>query len=125
MSTTQGAAADIAKKYVDAWIAGDVETAMSFVADDIECLAPTGPIAGSAGYREFLTTFVNAISNEKLVDVFGDDEHAVTVYRVDYAPVVTDFRGAEHLTVVDGKITKVISIFDLAPMIQAQAGQQV
>jgi len=55
--------------------------------------------------------------------VLGDDNHAATVYVVQ-TPFAKDFRGMEYLTVKDGKIIHVVSVFDLSPMIKAGASAQ-
>jgi len=120
MTTTSGSAQEIAGEYARAWLAADAEKALGFIADDIVCDAPSGPVKGREGYREFLGPFVSLIvpASGKLIDVLGDNDHAATVYTLD-TPFAKDFRGAEYLTVKDGKITHVISVFDLSPMIKA------
>jgi predicted ester cyclase len=123
MTDTTGTAQKIADEYVRAWLGGDAERALSFIADDVECQAPTGLIQGREGYRQFLAPFATSLVSGKLTDVLGDGEHAVTVYTIE-TPVLKDFRGMEYLTVEDGKITRVISVFDRLPVVQARGGPQ-
>ena len=113
----------IAEEYVRAWLAGDAEKALSYVADDIVCEAPFGRITGLDGYRQFLAPFVSALVSGELIDVLGDEEHAATVYVVE-TPFAKDYRGMEYLTVKDGKITEVISVFDMSPSLKAKAAAQ-
>jgi predicted ester cyclase len=120
--TITGSAQKIADEYVRAWLAGDAEKALSFIADDIVCDAPNGQIKGLEGYRQFLAPFVTALISGELIDVLGDDDHAATVYTVE-TPFAKDFRGMEYLTVSGGKITHVVSVFDTSPMIKARALQ--
>lgn len=120
MSTTTGSAQKVADEYVRAWIAGDVEKALSLVADDVVCVAPSGQAEGLEAYRQFLEPFATSLLGGTVIDVLGDDTHAATVYTVEL-PFAKDFRGAEYLTVENGKITNAISVFDLTPMIQAGA----
>jgi hypothetical protein len=115
---TPTSARQIAHDYVQAWLRGDVETALSFIADDIVCEAPNRVIEGLAGYREFLTPFATALLSSELIDVLADDTHAATAYRVE-TPFAKDYRGMEYLTVHAGKITHAISVFDLSPIIAA------
>lgn len=110
----------IAEEYVRAWLAGDAEKALSYVADDIVCEAPFGRVTGLEGYRQFLAPFVGSLLGGELIDVLGDEEHAATVYVVE-TPFAKDYRGMEYLTVKDGKITEVISVFDLSPGLKAKA----
>lgn len=113
----------IVENYVRAWLAGDAEKALSYIAEDIVCEAPFGRVTGLAGYRQFLTPFVTALVSGELIDVLGDDEHAATVYVVE-TPFAKDYRGMEYLTVKDGKITEVISVFDMSPSLKAKAATQ-
>jgi hypothetical protein len=122
MTTDTGAARTIADEYVRAWTSGDAEKALSFVADDVVCEAPSGRIEGIEGYRRFLAPFVGTMLKGEVLDVLGHDARAVTVYSVDL-PFVRNLHGAEHLTVTDGKISHVISVFDMSPMLKARAEQ--
>ncbi|MFC0438431.1 nuclear transport factor 2 family protein [Kutzneria buriramensis] len=112
-------ASTIATEYARAWLAGDAEKALSFIADDIVCEAPSGRITGAEGYRNFLTPFVTALVSGELIDVLADEEHAATVYVVE-TPFAKDFRGMEYITVKDGKIAHVVSVFDRAPALAAK-----
>lgn len=123
MTTTTDAAQKIADGYVRAWLGGDVEKALGFVADDVVCEAPSGRIEGREAYRQFLAPFVGMLVSGTVIDVLGHDTHAATVYTTE-TPFAKDYRGAEYLTVAGGKITHVISVFDMSPMIQAGAAPQ-
>jgi hypothetical protein len=123
MTATTGSAQKIADEYARAWLGGDVEKALSLIAGDIVCEAPNGQIMGLEGYRQFLEPFATALISGELIDVLGDDDHAATVYAVE-TPFAKDFRGMEYLTVVDGKITHAVSVFDLSPMIKGGASAQ-
>ena len=105
----------IADSFVRAWTSGDVETALNLLATDVVCEAPSGRLEGVDSYREFLTRFVTMITGGGVIDVLGDDTRAVAVYTTD-TPFVKDFRGIDHFTVEDGRITHIISVFDRLPM---------
>lgn len=121
MTATTGTAQQIATEYVRAWLAGDAEKALSFIADDVVCAAPNGVIKGRAGYRQFLAPFATALVSGQLIDVLGNGDRAAAVYTVE-TPFAKDFRGMEYVTVDDGKISHVISVFDRLPVVQAQGG---
>ena len=123
MTATTGTAQKIATEYLRAWLAGDVEKALSFIAEDVVCEAPNGVIQGIAGYRQFLEPFATARVSGTVLDVLGDDGRAATVYTVE-TPFAKDFRGMEYVTVEDAKIVRVISVFDRLPMVQASGGLQ-
>lgn len=120
--TTTGSARQIADQYARAWLGGDVEKAMSLIADDVVCDAPNGRINGLADYRKFLEPFAAALISGELIDVLGDDDHAATVYTTE-TPFAKDFRGMEYLTIANGKITHAISVFDLSPGLKAAAAK--
>lgn len=122
MTANSGSAQKVAEAYVRAWTSGDAEAALGLVADDVVCEAPSGRIEGIAGYREFLAPFVGMLSNGKVLNVLADGAKAATVYSIDL-PFAQGFHGAEYLTVADGKISHVISVFDMSPMIKAGAAQ--
>ena len=120
-TATTGTAQKIATGYVRAWLAGDVEKALSFIAGDVVCEAPTGVIQGIDGYRQFLEPFATALVSGTVLDVLGDDNRAAAVYTVE-TPFAKDFRGMEYITVKDAKIVRVISVFDRLPVVQASGG---
>jgi predicted ester cyclase len=121
MTATTGTAQQITTEYVRAWLAGDVEKALSFIADDVVCEAPSGVIKGRAGYRQFLEPFATALVSGQLIDVLGDNDRAAAVYTVE-TPFAKDFHGMEYVTVAAGRISRVISVFDRLPAVQAQGG---
>lgn len=122
-SSTQKIAKKIADEFVRAWLGRDVEKALSFLADDIVCEAPNGRFEGLARYREFLEPFASGIISGTVIDVLGDDTQAATVYTTD-TPFAKDFRGIDYITVKDGKITHIMSVFDLLPLVQAGGNPQ-
>ncbi|MER6146042.1 nuclear transport factor 2 family protein [Streptomyces sparsogenes] len=54
MTATSGTAQKIADEFLRAWLGRDVEKALSFLADDIVCEAPSGRFEGLDRYRQFL-----------------------------------------------------------------------
>jgi hypothetical protein len=107
-------ALDVALAYYDAWTSRDFERAMTYIADDIVCDAPAGRIEGAGAYGEFMGPFVQILERAELIAAFGDDDTAVVMYDTDTVPV-KGAPGAEHVTVVDGKITRSRFVFDRAP----------
>jgi hypothetical protein len=100
--------------YYHAWTSHDLDTAMSYIADDIVCDAPAGRLEGAAAYRDFMGPFVRILTGSALIAAFGDDTTALIMYDTETVPVASA-PGAECLTVSDGKITHSRFIFDRAP----------
>lgn len=123
MTTQGGAALDTALAYHRAWTGGDFEEAMTYVADDIVCMAPTGQLAGAAAFRRFMEPFAQMLTSSELLAAFGDDTTAVLMYDTN-TTLVADAPGAEWLEVVDGRILQMRIVFDRAPFEAARRAQR-
>jgi ketosteroid isomerase-like protein len=120
---TAATAQKIAEDYSSAWMSGDVDQAMSYIADDIVCEAPGGTIEGTSAYRKFLADFLPILTKATVTKVLGDDTDAAIVYTCD-TKFVVGMRAMDYATVADGKITHVVTVFDRLPMDQAKRYQQ-
>ncbi len=112
MATTTGSAAlDTALAYHAAWTSGDLDDAMTLVADAIVCRAPDGDIDGKEAYREYLGGFVQISNGTTDIAAYGDDEHALLFY-CPHTEVTTTAPAAEHLTIRNGQIVESRLVFD-------------
>jgi hypothetical protein len=118
-STSTSPALQTALAYYHAWTSHDLDTAMTYVAGDIVCLAPSGRLEGAEAFRGFMGPFAQILTSSKLIAAFGDDEKAVVMYDTDTVPV-KDAPGAECVTVKDGNITHMRIIFDRLPFEDAR-----
>ena len=114
MADSSGVALQTALAYHRAWTDHDFDRAMTYIADDIVCQAPSGQLVGAEAFRGFMGPFVDILTGSSLIAAFGDDEKAVILYDTDTVPVA-DAPGAECLTVRDGKIRHMRIIFDRLP----------
>jgi len=112
--TTTSLALKTALAYYQAWTSHDLDTAMSYIADDIVCDAPAGRLEGAEAYRGFMGLFVRMLTSSTMIAAFGDDEIALVMYDSGTVPV-TSAPGAECVTVKGGKITHSRFVFDRAP----------
>lgn len=115
-------AVDVALAYHRAWAAGDMDAAMEFVDDGIECLAPGGTIEGAAAFRGFMEPFSQMVLATQVEAAFGDDTQAVVVYDT-RSRLVESGPGAAHVTVDAGRITHMRIVFDRLPFAEARASQ--
>jgi ketosteroid isomerase-like protein len=120
MTETTSPALRTALAYYHAWTGHDLDTAMSYIADDIVCDAPAGRLEGADAYRGFMGPFVQILKGATLLAAFGDDTTAVIVYDTETMPVASA-PGAECVTVAGGKITRSRFIFDRLPFDAARA----
>ena len=114
MTDTTSPALQTALAYYQAWTSHDLDTAMSYIADDIVCDAPAGRLQGAEAYRGFMGPFVQILTGSTMIAAFGDDETAMVMYDIETVPVKSA-PGAEWVTVKDSKITYSRFVFDRAP----------
>jgi SnoaL-like protein len=104
----------VALAYYHAWTAKDVDRAMTHVADDVVCQAPTGSIEGVEGLRQFMAPFARMLTSSDLLAAFGDDQTALLLYNP-HTTLVEDAPSAEWFTVQDGRIVRSLLVFDRTP----------
>ena len=114
MTENRTAALDVALAYHRAWTGGNFEEAMTYIADDIVCLAPAGRLDGAEAFRGFMGPFARSVTGSTLVSAFGDEETAVVMYDTVTRPV-ENAPGAECVQVRDGTIAHMRIVFDRAP----------
>lgn len=97
--------------YHRAWTGGDVDGAMTFVADDVVCRAPGADLVGKDAYRAFIAGFAPTLTG--LVDIasFADGDRVALFYYPQTAATSTA-PAAECFTVRDGRIVESVLIFD-------------
>lgn len=114
MTSAPSNAVDIALAYHRAWISGDIDGAMKFVADEVTCHAPLGTLTGMPALRGFMGPFAAGLTQSSLLAAYGSDEEALIMY--DTAnPAVTSAPGAEHYRIENERITEIRIIFDRLP----------
>lgn len=108
-------ALQIALAHHRAWTAKDLETAMTYIADDVVLDAPAGRLDGIQAYREFLEPFAERfLVRAEIIAAFGDDETGLLMYDTETIPAKSA-PAAECVTVRDGKIVYNRFIFDRLP----------
>jgi ketosteroid isomerase-like protein len=108
------AALSVALAYYHAWTGKDVDRAMTYVADDVVCEAPTGRIEGVEQFRQFMGPFAQMLTGSDLIAAFGDDQTALLMYNP-HTTLVEDAPSAECFTVADGRIVHSLLVFDRTP----------
>ncbi len=113
-------AVQVSLAYYQAWTGKDFDRAMTFIADDIVCDAPSGRLEGSDAFRRFMEPFTKIVTRAQLIAAFGDDRTGLLMYDTDTMPV-RHAPGAECHVVENGKITRMTIIFDRQPFTEARA----
>lgn len=105
-------ALDVVLSYHRAWTSGDIDRAMTRVAEDIVCRAPGQDLVGKDAYRAFLAGFAPLLTG--LTDVAGvadGDDHVILFY-YPHTSTTSTAPAAEHFTVHDGAIVENLLVFD-------------
>lgn len=108
---TQDTAYDIVKKYHNAWTSGNIEKAMSYVAEDITCRAPGVDLDSKDAYQGFIGGFAPMLTGIGDIAEFTDGNRIALFYYPQTAATSTT-PAAEFFTVKDGKIANSVLIFD-------------
>lgn len=119
MTQTSGAAVQTALAYYQAWTSHDFDRAMTFIAEDISCDAPSGWLHGAEAFRGFMEPFSQIVTRSELLAAFGDEQAALLMYDTDTVPV-QHAPGAEWLKVQDGLIRHITIVFDRVPFAAAR-----
>ena len=116
MTAATISAQQVAEGYANAWTSGDIDTAMSYLADDIVREAPAGTIEGKPAYREFTTTFVSRPSSSPAASPRSSPATAAPqILYTNDTKVVQGMRAMDYATVENGKITRLVTVFDRLP----------
>ena len=78
--TTSDSALGIATAYHEAWTSGDLDKAMSFMAEDVIVHAPGKELNGKEEYRAYLGGFMKVMEGHTPHAAFGDGSTAVLYY---------------------------------------------
>jgi SnoaL-like domain len=116
-STSTSPALQTSLAYYHAWTSHDLDTALTYIADDIVCLAPSGRLEGAEAFRGFMGPFAQILSSSKLIAAFGDDEKAVVMYDT----TVADHLAEECRTSADGGDPPCVSRRGISVRLQGRA----
>ena len=108
---TELSAYDIVTSYHRAWTSGDIETAMTYVADDVFCRAPGTDLSGKEAYRRFIAGFAPTLTGIGDIAEFAEGDRVALFYYPQTA-VTSIAPAAECFTVRNGLIVESVLIFD-------------
>lgn len=108
---TQTSALEIVQDYHRAWTSGDVDRAMTWVADDIVCRVPGENLTGREAYRGYLAGFAPALTGLADIASFADGDR-VALFYYPHTATTTAAPAAECFTVRDASIVESVLVFD-------------
>lgn len=109
--TSHSTALDTVLEYHRAWTSGDIERAMTLVADNITCHAPGGDLIGKDAYRGYLAGFAPNLTGVSEVVSFAEADRVALLY-YPHTALTTTAPAAEYFTVRDGMIAESVLVFD-------------
>lgn len=109
--TSSHSAFGVVTAYHKAWTGGDLDKAMSFIADDIVVHAPGREINGKEEYRAYLGGFMKVMEGHTPHAAFGDDSTAVLFY-FPHTPITQSAPVSECFLVESGTIKESYLVFD-------------
>lgn len=112
MTQTSGSIArETVLDYHRAWTSGDIDRAMTYVADDIVCRAPGDDLVGKGAYRGYLAGFAPNVTGLTDVATFADGDR-VALFYYPHTAATSTAPAAECFTVRDGQIAESVLVFD-------------
>lgn len=109
--TSRTTAGDIVLEFHRRWTGGEVDQAMTLVADDVVCHAPGHDLIGKDAYRNYLAGFAPDLTGLTDVASFARDDQVALFYHP-HTSVTTSAPAAECFTVRDGVIAENLLVFD-------------
>lgn len=119
MTDNKGAAVDISVAYYRSWTAGMLDSASSYLAENVICNAPAGELNGRDAVRAFMEPFAASLTGSTLLAAFGADDETLLMYSTGN-DAVPSAPGAELHRVQDGQIVEIRIIFDRLPFALAR-----
>ena len=115
-------AANLVRKYHEAWTQKDMSTARSCLVDDLDFQGSIDTFTSADEFIDTLTGFAQMLSRVDLLQEFYTDDAAALLYDcVSDSPAGT-IRTAEFFGLRDGKIAKIRLVFDATALRQVMSG---
>lgn len=116
---TAASALGVARAYHQAWTSGDMDAALSHVADDVVFDTPAGQLVGADALSAFMGPFAASLTSSRLLAAHGSEDQALLLYDT-HNPGVPSAPAAELYEVRDGRITRGRIVFDRLPFALAR-----
>jgi hypothetical protein len=108
--------------YHEAWTRGDMNTARSFLADDLDFQGSLDRFSKADEFIGALTMFQKMLKGVNLLQSLFAEGEAALLYDCDTMTPVGMLRTAEFFTVKGGKITSIRLVFDATELRKLMAG---
>lgn len=111
MSNSNNDALETVEAYQQAWTSGDVERAMTYLADDVRCYTPDENVTTKSQWHDYLTGFVPMLTAAP-EHTRMTDGNQVALWYFPHTAVTTTTLASELFTVRGGRIVEIRLAFD-------------
>ena len=115
-------AKQVVTNYHNAWTSGDVETARTYLADDLDFQGSIDTFGRADDFIAGLTMFQMMLRGVSLIQSFFSESGAALLYDCDTMTPAGVIRTAEFFTVRDDKIRSIRLVFDATELRKLMAG---
>jgi SnoaL-like domain len=106
----------IVEGYSKAWTSGDIETARSYLADDLEFRGSIDSFNDADSLISAISVFLHILKSVEMISTFYDESEAILMYDcVTDSPAGT-IRTVEYFKVNGGKIREIKLVFDASEL---------
>lgn len=107
---------NIVEGYTNAWSSGDLKTARSYLADDLEFKGSVDNFSDADSLISAISVFLKIFKSLNMITTFYHEDEAIQMYDcVTDSPAGT-IRTVEYFKLVDGKIKEIKLIFDASEL---------
>jgi len=117
MSSSDSAALKVSEACYRAWTGGQIDKALTYLAENVVIEAPNGRFDGHDGFVKFAGDFAQMLSGVTLRTALGDDTNAVLFCDLEFTFGAHSLT-AQHDVVRGGKITSQTFVWDQLPFAQ-------
>lgn len=115
-------ATDVVRRYHEAWTQGDMATARTCLADDLDFQGPIDTFHSADDFIATLTGFAQLLTRLDLLQEFYTDDAAAQLYDCETNSPAGTIRTAEYFWLRDGKIATIRLVFDASLLRQVMNG---
>jgi hypothetical protein len=105
----------VAREFIEAFGQRDMATVEGMLAADVTFRSPRASLTGAPTVSAAMGEFAQLVNGVTILAAMQDGDRACIVYDMATGPFGT-LRAADLLTVVAGKITEDLLVFDTAPL---------
>jgi SnoaL-like domain len=113
---------NVVRKYLQSWTQRDMDTARSYLADDLDFQGPIDTFSSADDFIATLTGFAQMLTRVDLLQEFYADDSAALLYDCVTDTPAGAIRTAEFFGLRDGKVASIRLVFDASALRKIMGG---